>query len=462
MKTKPNVIFIYADDMGRGMLSCYGQKYYETPNIDRLCQGGLNFTNAHGCHICAPARASLMCGVHDSHCGKWQFTRAGIYKDYARGELTLEQVYELIHKTGIEERSGSRFLPMVFRDAGYVTGQIGKLEWGFATTGDAIKTHGWDYHYGYYDHEMCHGYYPPFVFEDGVRIDIPGNTQVNCGSDQYSQKTFCKNGDDLAMGRAVYAQDLFDEKIHAFLYKHSKEPFFLLHPSQLPHGALSVPTLHPSVKNNAELTLSEKLYASMVLRLDETVGKILRDMDELGIAENTMIVFGSDNGHCGYYTAERTGRPAITDIEGKKFNDLTSRYTSETAGDIFDGNNGMTGCKSTNFEGGTRVPLMYYWPGYVKPGVSDRLVANYDFMATMADLLGTDAGTDKDGTSYCGTLLDCWQNDRQQNYVVFASTRGPAIVTKDGWKLRSYITDDYKFSQFGAFWKEIDGQVLFE
>ena len=264
------------------------------------------------------------------------------------------------------------------------------------------------------------------------------------------------------MGRAVYSQDLFDEKIHEFLYQNKSESFFLFHPTQLPYGQLSVTKIHPDVENCAELTLSEKIFASMILPLDETVGKILHDLDVLGIAQNTMIVFSSDNGHCGYYTAERTGRPPFTDKDGKKFNDLDTRYTSETAGDIFDGNNGMTGCKSTNFEGGTRIPLMYYWPDYVKTGTSDRLVANYDFMATMADMLGTDAGAEKDGTSYLGTLLNFWDNDKQQDYVVFASNRGPALVTKDGWKLRSYITDNYKFSQFGAFWKEIDGQVLFE
>lgn len=459
---KPNVIFIYADDMGRGMLSCYGQKYYETPNIDKLCHGGTNFTNAHGCHICAPARASLFCGVHDSHSGKWEFTRAGIYKDYARGKLTLEQVYELIHKTGIVERSGNRFLPMVFKDAGYYTGEIGKLEWGFATTGDSIKSHGWDYHYGYYDHEMCHGFYPPFVFEDGKRVDIEGNTDVNCGDDQYSNTTFEKNGDDIENGRAVYSQDLFDEKIYAFIKEHKDGPFFLMHPTQLPHGKLSIPSINPIVKNNDKLTNSEKVYASMVLRLDETVGKIMSYLDEFNLKDNTMIVFGSDNGHCCYYSRERTGADQGHTVDGRKIDNLNVRYTSKNVGDVFDGNNGMTGSKSTNFEGGTRVPLMYYWEGHVEAKTCDRLIANYDFMATMADMLSTDPGEGKDGKSYLKSLFGEADNDQQQDYVVFASTRGPALVTKDGWKIRSYITDHYKFGQFGAFWKEIDGQVLFE
>lgn len=463
MKERPNVVFIYADDLGRGMLSCYGQKHFSTPNIDRIFEEGMNFTNAHGCHICAPARASILTGVHDSHCGRWQFTRAGIYKDYARGILSLEQVYELIHKTGIVSRAGSVFLPTVFKQAGYITGQIGKLEWGFATTGDEIKSHGWDYHYGYYDHEMCHGYYPPFVFEDGRTVYIPGNTDPDCGASQYSKDTFLKNGEDREMGRCVYSQDLFDEKIQEFLEKHKKEPFFLFHPSQLPHGALSIPDIHPSVKDNENLTLSEKVFASMVLRLDQTVGLILRKLEGLKLTDQTMVVFASDNGHSCYYQRERTGKRENQTVSGETVDHLSVRFTSESCGDIFDGNNGMTGCKSTNFEGGTRVPLMIKWPQHIAPHSETKcLVANYDFISTIADLLGVSQGEGKDGISYLNLLLGREDLFEEHEYVIFASARGPAIITKDGWKLRNYITDEYKFSQFGAFWDEIEGQVIFE
>nr|HML48597.1 sulfatase-like hydrolase/transferase [Clostridia bacterium] len=177
----PNIVHIYADDMGRGMLGCYGQRRFQTPNIDRIAQEGMRFQNVYGCAMCAPARASLLCGIHDVHAGRWTFTKAGIYQDMMRGKLTLEEVYELIHNTGIEQRAGDVYLPMLLKRAGYVTGQVGKLEWGFATTGDEIARHGWDYHYGYYDHQMCHGYYPPFVFEDGEKVAVEGNTHIDCG-----------------------------------------------------------------------------------------------------------------------------------------------------------------------------------------------------------------------------------------------------------------------------------------
>ncbi len=462
MNTKPNVVFIYADDLGRGMLSCYGQKHFNTPNIDKLHNNGTNFTNAHGCHICAPARASLLCGVHDCHNGKWQFTRAGIYRDYAKGDLTLKQVYELIHNTGIEERAGNVFLPSIFKAAGYTTGQIGKLEWGFATTGDAIAAHGWDYHYGFYDHEMCMGYYPQFLFENGERVDIYGNTHLDGGLKHFDEFKAGRESASKENGFAQYSQDLFDEKISTFVQDNKDRPFFLYHPTQLPHSELSIPCLHDDVKNNPELNLSEKVYASMVLRLDETVGKILNTLDKAGIADNTMIIFGSDNGHSYFYANERSGRREDIDESGKPFDHLTNRCTSKSVCDIFDGNNGMTGSKSTNFEGGTRVALMYYWPSKIAAKETNALISNYDFMPTMAELLGVNIDEQKDGLSYLNLLFNGENLGSNHEYIVFASARGPALVTKDGFKLRSYITDKYAFGKFGAFWDEIDGQIIFE
>ena len=163
--SNPNIIYIYGDDLGRGMLSCYGQKHFQTPNIDRLAREGLQFTRAYGCIFCAPARASLMTGYHDAHAGRWTFTRGGLYRPMAEGTMTFEHIAELINNTGLQERPDEVFLAQIAQRAGYVTGQIGKLEWGFATTPERIRRHGWDYHYGYYDHQLCHGFYPPFLFE---------------------------------------------------------------------------------------------------------------------------------------------------------------------------------------------------------------------------------------------------------------------------------------------------------
>ena len=167
---KTNIIYIYADDLGRGMLGCYGQKHFRTPNIDRLAAGGMRFTRAYGTAFCAPARASLLTGMHDAHAGQWTFNRGGLYDQLTAGRLSVEQLAELVNNTGIRPADGQSFLATVARRAGYATAQIGKLEWGFATSDEEIRQHGWDTHYGYYDHGQCHGFYPPYLFEDGRRV----------------------------------------------------------------------------------------------------------------------------------------------------------------------------------------------------------------------------------------------------------------------------------------------------
>ena len=464
MNTKPNVILIYADDLGRGMLGCYGQNHFATPNIDRLCAEGIRFDYAYGNHMCAPARACLLSGIHDCHSGRWSFTRGGAYMDYARGHMTLDEVYELIHNTGIEQRSEDIFLPMIFGRAGYATGQIGKLEWGFSTTGDEIKAHGWEYHYGYYDHYLCHGYYPPFLFENGMCVDIEGNTDLDFGRGyMYGHPLYDAYRDDQS-DKKSYSQDLFDQKIVEFISNNKDRPFFLYHPSQLPHLMLSIPEIDSRVKELPDLNKSEKEYASMVLRLDNTVGVIRETLEEYGILENTMIVFTADNGHCFYYGAERNnGYGLHYTTKGKVLDHYHVRYTTEAVGDVFDGNDGMTGCKLSNFEGGTRVPLVVCWPGKINAGtVTDRMVTNYDFMATMADLLGMSPGKNKDGKSYLGLLLGKERNYNGHEYIVYAGENGPALITPDGWKVRSYIHKSYDYGVFGATWKEIGHNAEFE
>ena len=140
------------------MLSCYGQQHFETPNMTASPTRACNLGKAYGCAFCAAVRASMMTGLHDCHQGTWKYTQGGIYNRLSTGEMTLGQIKELIHTTGLQARPDEVFLAQIAQEAGYVTGQIGKLEWGFDTTGDRIRRHGWDYHYGWYDHARCHGF----------------------------------------------------------------------------------------------------------------------------------------------------------------------------------------------------------------------------------------------------------------------------------------------------------------
>ena len=441
MNRTPNVVFIYADDLGRGMLSCYGQTHFETPNIDRLATGGVRFEHAYGCAFCAPARASLLTGTHDCHRGGWTFTRGGIYRRVVEGRMTQAEVSELIHTVSLNPERHEVFLAQVAQEAGYVTGQIGKLEWGFATTDREIRRHGWDYHYGYYDHQQCHGFYPPYLFDDGTPVRIEGNTHSDCGKAPEGNE----NPEDRERrwdraGRAVYSQDLFDEKIVDFLRENRDKPFFLYHPSQLPHGPIITPEIHPSVRDSDELTEYEKEYASMVLRLDRTVGVILDELERLGIADHTLVMFCADNGHEPYYKQSGRCTPQFNLRTGERYDEITTKFYSDTSGDVFDGNDGMAGKKRSSFEGGVRLPFLARWPGVTQPGrTSDRVIANYDLLPTLAELMGVPCPAGKDGESYLPELRGESQPPREAP-VIFASARGPALVTPDGWKLRQVTT----------------------
>jgi len=143
-KEKPNVILFYADDLGRGLLSGEGQEIIKTPNIDRLAQEGMRFENAYGCMLCAPARASLLTGYHDCNGERWKISRGGIYRKISEGSLSTDEVESKLNDQIGTEPENEVFLAEVFKNAGYVTGEIGKLEWGFASTNRQMKRHGWE------------------------------------------------------------------------------------------------------------------------------------------------------------------------------------------------------------------------------------------------------------------------------------------------------------------------------
>jgi arylsulfatase A-like enzyme len=419
---KPNVIFIYTDDEGRGMLGYEGQQIIKTPNVNMMPKNGISFQRDYGCMFCAPARASFLTGFADIRKNKFILNRAGIYINYLNGRLTLPEVDDHINAIEKDENPGI-VMPQVFAKAGYVTGEIGKLEWGFATSRKQMKDHGWDYYYGYLDHRMCHGFYPEVMFENGNPINIPSNTHP----DSFVDSTAFKYGPVYPQ----FAQNLFMDKAAKFIINNQKKPFFLYFPTNLPHGPVSVPAIHPDFMDNDSLTWKQKMYASMIKMVDENIGTLIHLVDSLGLSKNTIFVFGADNGHLLYYEGKK-----------EKYDNITTAFRSANGGDIFNGNDGFAGLKTTNWEGGVRVPLVFYWPGGpIKSGtVSNQLVSNYDFLATMADLLNVKVPDKKDGISYLPALKD--EEMKGHDYVIFSSMDGPAIVTKDGWKLRTSVKGD--------------------
>lgn len=432
---KPNVILIYADDMGMGMLSCMGQKEFMTPNIDRLFRQGTQFTHAYGCMVSAASRASLLTGYYDVRKEKITVSGGGaLLLDPATvTETDISKVEKVIDKDDVVLPQGDYYLPQVFKKAGYVTGEIGKLEYGWTATRQQMRKHGWDHYYGYLDHVGCHGFYPPYLFEDDRVVFIKGNTHQDCAKTHEPETEAAYKERWNMTGKQYYSQDLFDEKIKEFIRENKEKPFFLFHPTQLPHGPVMIPSVHETVKNNPRLTQIEKEYASMVIRLDSVVGMILDEVEKQGIADRTMILFTSDNGHEIYYAQSgRVSKPFGA------YDDWHKAYYSDLHGDIFNGNAGMRGFKRLNSDGGVRVPLAVYMPGVVAPNVCcHEFVSMVDLIPTFAEMLRIPLSEQypKDGVSIWNSIIR-GERLKEDRCIVYSSYYGPAIVNNKGYKVR--------------------------
>ena len=432
---RPNVIFIFADDLGPGMLGCYGQQVIETPNIDRLADQGMKFTNYYGSVYCAPARWTLMTGMHDGRNGGWKQTRAGLPIRRDAGQITEEEFQEQFEKlksTANPIADNEVFLAQVAQQAGYKTAEFGKLDRGFITWHERVKRFGWDFYEGYLDHKRCHGFYPPYLWRNGEKFDLPGNTKADCGV------TYGDVERPVGYGGETYSQNVFIEGILKYLREHKDEPFFLYHPTQLPHGPVAIPELHPDFANHPTFTLAEKKYASMVKMLDDHVGLIMAELKTLGIDDNTIVLFSSDNGHELYYGPKKdfanqkqpNGQPA--NLSDKK-------WRTRDAGDVFDGAGGRAGLKRTAYQGGMQCPMIVRWPGKIAAGSETALLSShYDFLPTLADIVGAETPKGKDGISYLPTLLGQPQNALHEFVFInnqFARMGSRALIMQDGFKL---------------------------
>lgn len=432
---KPNVILIYADDLGIGMLGCYGQKIVKTPHIDNLAAEGIKFNNYYGGVLCAPARWSLLTGMHDGRRGGWKHNESGLLMDLEKKKTPEEQIDKLlaahVTKTSVPIAKKETFLAQVAQNAGYKTAQFGKLDVGFLTNHERLKRFGWDYYEGYFSHSRAHGFYPPYLWRNGERFKLEGNTRIDCG------KMSEKGNEPVGEGGETYSQNVLIEGLLGFMRQHKNEPFFIYHSTQLPHGPVAIPELHPDFANNKNLSLAEKKYASMVKMLDDHVGLIMKELKDLELDNNTIVAFTSDNGHELYYGPKKNLFKKLAN--GKKVNLTDRKARTSESGDVFDGAGGRAGIKRTNYQGGLQCPMIIRWPGKITPGKETELLStHYDFMATLADLGGVDSPAGKDSISYLPTLLNETQN-QQHDYIIvnngFDKMGRSTIIAKDGWKL---------------------------
>jgi arylsulfatase A-like enzyme len=330
---KPNIVFILADDAGIGDFSPYGCKYGVTPNIDRLAAEGMKFTRAYsGSAVCAPSRCVLMTGQHTGHA----LRRANQSKD---GLLSLPAAQPTVAR--------------LLHDAGYATGGFGKWGLGNPGTTGVPENEGFDVFFGYYDQVHAHDYYTDYLVRNSVNVPY-----------QQSGKHTWED----------YSHTRIANETLKFIEESKDRRFFCYAAWTPPHADYVIPENAPySQKAWSE---TEKNYAAMVALVDKDVGRVMQKLKDLGIAENTLVIFSSDNG-----AQEEFIKP-------------------------FGSTGGLRGYKRLLYEGGIRAPFIARWPGKIQPGTTnDLLTAFVDFLPTAADLVGVPAPTGTDGISILPTLL---------------------------------------------------------
>ena len=351
-RENPNIIFIYADDLGYGDLGSYGQQDIKTPHLDKMADEGMLFTQAYAGHtVCAPSRSALITGLHT---GRTQI----------RGNLsraTGERVP--LPDTAVTVAD-------ILAEQGYVNGLFGKWGLGEAGTEGIPTRQGFHEFYGFLNQARAHGYCADMLWHNEDIVFIPQNSAMRCG---------------------LHNAEWYQQKLLDFIGENRENPFFIYYATQLPHSELR------STEQDLEQYLDEEgnsifdeipyyggrgptdipfaTYAAMVSQLDRHVGEIIDLIEEEGLSENTLVIFTSDNG------PHRSGG-----------------YDP----DYFNSSGGLRGEKRYLYEGGVRVPMIAKWPGKIEPGsVSDYLWAAWDLMPTVAELAGAESNVpdDIDGVS---------------------------------------------------------------
>ncbi len=404
---RPNIVFILADDLGYGDLSCYGQQKFKTPNIDRLATGGMKFTDHYSGHnVCAPARCVLLSGKHAGHS----------YIRENRGGFTSEGQEPV--------PAGELKLPLTLKKLGYTVGGFGK--WGLGpigSKGDPLQQ-GFDRFYGYNCQAEAHNYYPTHLWDNDTRIELnnpkfSAHQKLPTGADPADPLVYAGfTGKD-------FAPDLIGREALQFIRQNQDRPFCLYYPTTVPHLALQVPEdslkefagkypEEPYVGNRGYLPhrTPRAAYAAMITRLDREVGKVIELIQQLGLEENTIFIFTSDNG------------PLYDQLGG-------------TDTDFFRSASGFRGRKGSFYEGGFREPLLVQWKGKIAPGsTSSRVTGFEDWLPTLLELAGAKSATPKglDGISFAPTLLGKRQAERPFLYRESPGYGGQQCVRVGDWK----------------------------
>lgn len=379
---QPNIVYILADDLGYGDLGCYGQTKFATPHIDRLAEEGMQFTQHYaGSTVCAPSRCVLMTGLHTGHCR-------------VRGNKLVPLLDEDV--TAAE----------LLKQEGYATGLFGKWGLGEPGTPGIPNRQGFDTFYGYLNQSKAHNYYPAYLWHNEEKVPLEGK---------------------------AYSHDLILGAAKDFIRTHKDRPFFCYLPVTIPHASMHAPQeLHEKYRRQFA-AFDDKIgkysgpdvknpvagFAAMMEHLDNGVGEILALLQTLGIDDNTVVMFTSDNG------PHREGG-----------------HDS----DFFNSNGPLRGIKRDLYEGGIRVPFLVRWPGRIAAGrVSDHISGFQDFLPTCMELAGGAMPAGLDGISFWPTLAGRAGRQQTHDYLYweFFEQGGKQAVRKGDWKaIRLNVSKD--------------------
>ena len=395
----PNIVYILADDLGIGDLGCYGQKVIKTPNIDKLAARGILFNNHYsGSTVSAPSRSVLLTGLHTGH----TFIRDNKGGETSEGQTPMD--------------ASSVTIAELLKQKGYATGAFGKWGLGFiGTSGDPNKQ-GFDEFFGYNCQVIAHRYYPEYLWHNDKKVFLPGNDWTN---------------------KVTYAADVIHQKALEFIEKNANKPFFLYYPTTIPHAELIAPRdeifeRHSGKYDEIPFTIEkarkgaeygpgidiaaycpqeqpQATFASMVERLDKNVGEIITKLKELGLENNTLIMFSSDNG---------IHQEGGMDPE------------------FFNSNGSYRGHKRDMYEGGIKTPLVAMWPAMIKPGsTTNHISAFWDVLPTIAEITKSKTPDNLDGISFLPTLAARkMQKEHDNMYWEFHAMNGKQAVRQGKWK----------------------------
>lgn len=419
---KPNIIYILADDLGRADIGVYGQQLIETPNIDRLAQEGITFTNHYsGAPVSAPSRCSLFTGKHLGHA----YIRGNDEMPERGNTKSFQAMYENPYLEGQRPMPANTItVAKKMQDAGYHTACIGKWGLGYPGSESTPNKMGFDYFYGYNCQRQSHTYYPAFLYRNEERVYLKNkvaypHVRLSKDVDKYDEKTYEE------FQQEQYSPDLMFDEIMEYVEQRRDEPFALFWTTPIPHVPMQAPKEwvdyyvkkfgneepYTGNKDYFPIRYPRASYAGMISYFDEQVGLLVQKLKDEGLYDNTLIIFTSDNG------------PTFNGGSDSPWFDSAKPFKSEFGW-------GKTSVK----EGGIRVPMIAVWKGKIKPNTAtDHISAFWDIMPTFCDIADVKS-PETDGISFLPTLLNKKQKAHKYLYWEFSEIDGAVAIRMGKWK----------------------------